>query len=120
MIRRPPRSTLFPYTTLFRSCRAPRRRHGGNEEPDGSFDDDLAGIVDADRALCRAAAGLYLASLRSGVDALFLALRGDGPGAQRADRSVYLRGRRVELARRGDAPGRVCDRRLRVLLPVTN
>src|SRR6266498_795641 len=25
MIRRPPRSTLFPYTTLFRSARAPRR-----------------------------------------------------------------------------------------------
>src|SRR2546430_5371800 len=24
MIRRPPRSTLFPYTTLFRSCRVPR------------------------------------------------------------------------------------------------
>src|SRR3989449_10887575 len=23
MIRRPPRSTLFPYTTLFRSCRKP-------------------------------------------------------------------------------------------------
>src|SRR2546430_3993952 len=23
MIRRPPRSTLFPYTTLFRSCRTP-------------------------------------------------------------------------------------------------
>src|SRR2546430_10089133 len=23
MIRRPPRSTLFPYTTLFRSCHAP-------------------------------------------------------------------------------------------------
>src|SRR3712207_8627727 len=27
MIRRPPRSTLFPYTTLFRSRRDPRR-HG--------------------------------------------------------------------------------------------
>src|SRR2546425_9580386 len=27
MIRRPPRSTLFPYTTLFRSAR--RRRRGG-------------------------------------------------------------------------------------------
>src|SRR5688572_33162569 len=27
MIRRPPRSTLFPYTTLFRSA-APRRTHG--------------------------------------------------------------------------------------------
>src|SRR3712207_7880183 len=25
MIRRPPRSTLFPYTTLFRSCRQVRR-----------------------------------------------------------------------------------------------
>src|SRR3712207_8476986 len=33
MRRRPPRSTLFPYTTLFRSGRPPRRRgiafHGG-------------------------------------------------------------------------------------------
>src|SRR3712207_8141138 len=30
MIRRPPRSTLFPYTTLFRSTRAARwaRQHG--------------------------------------------------------------------------------------------
>src|SRR6266705_2461855 len=28
MLRRPPRSTLFPYTTLFRS-RAPRSRPGG-------------------------------------------------------------------------------------------
>src|SRR3989441_10388411 len=30
MIRRPPRSTLFPYTTLFRSPRL-RRRHGGHQ-----------------------------------------------------------------------------------------
>src|SRR5437773_6932798 len=28
MIRRPPRSTLFPYTTLFRSHDVERRRHG--------------------------------------------------------------------------------------------
>src|SRR5436853_5778955 len=27
MIRRPPRSTLFPYTTLFRSARQPWRHH---------------------------------------------------------------------------------------------
>src|SRR5260221_6450697 len=35
MIRRPPRSTLFPYTTLFRSCEAPVA--GGRLErvPDG-------------------------------------------------------------------------------------
>src|SRR2546430_7310616 len=31
MIRRPPRSTLFPYTTLFRSV----RRHGGHERAPG-------------------------------------------------------------------------------------
>src|SRR5256885_7291619 len=31
MIRRPPRSTLFPYTTLFRSCAS--RRAAGHEEP---------------------------------------------------------------------------------------
>src|SRR5258708_30342012 len=32
MIRRPPRSTLFPYTTLFRSCddNLPRVRPGGS------------------------------------------------------------------------------------------
>src|SRR3712207_8554442 len=30
MIRRPPRSTLFPYTTLFRSRRARRPRGGPN------------------------------------------------------------------------------------------
>src|SRR5690349_23009980 len=29
MIRRPPRSTLFPYTTLFRSSRRNGDRHGG-------------------------------------------------------------------------------------------
>src|SRR3712207_7060937 len=39
MIRRPPRSTLFPYTTLFRSLRAhlvrhrDRRRGGGGRRP---------------------------------------------------------------------------------------
>src|SRR2546429_9989130 len=36
MIRRPPRSTLFPYTTLFRSPQAehrPARRSGGSRNP---------------------------------------------------------------------------------------
>src|SRR2546430_10346407 len=32
MIRRTPRSTLFPYTTLFRSPRIPRRCRGPAEE----------------------------------------------------------------------------------------
>src|SRR6266496_674744 len=34
MIRRPPRSTLFPYTTLFRS-RRPQRGTAGRGPPDG-------------------------------------------------------------------------------------
>src|SRR2546430_4568175 len=35
MIRRPPRSTLFPYTTLFRSCLVTRvdPRDGSKEQP---------------------------------------------------------------------------------------
>src|SRR5207302_8277425 len=37
MIRRPPRSTLFPYTTLFRSCRrrgpSPRASGGRSADP---------------------------------------------------------------------------------------
>src|SRR2546422_8549456 len=33
MIRRPPRSTLFPYTTLFRSPIEPARRHATTSPP---------------------------------------------------------------------------------------
>src|SRR5438445_7332535 len=37
MIRRPPRSTLFPYTTLFRSCaRAPLLRSPACNTPDAA------------------------------------------------------------------------------------
>src|SRR3712207_8141540 len=39
MIRRPPRSTLFPYTTLFRSSNAYKRRWKwgpGDVQPDGA------------------------------------------------------------------------------------
>src|SRR5256885_12226618 len=32
MIRRPPRSTLFPYTTLFRSCIFPAATRGSGRE----------------------------------------------------------------------------------------
>src|SRR3712207_8229270 len=50
MIRRPPRSTLFPYTTLFRSrlrCAAPDRavqpHHGGH----GDHEDGEVDVADA-------------------------------------------------------------------------
>src|SRR3712207_7101863 len=34
MIRRPPRSTLFPYTTLFRSGGGPGHQHTSGAEPE--------------------------------------------------------------------------------------
>src|SRR5438132_10860371 len=34
MLRRPPRSTLFPYTTLFRSSKVPIRQLGKDPVPD--------------------------------------------------------------------------------------
>src|SRR5258708_28931423 len=37
MIRRPPRSTLFPYTTLFRSCCGATRRRCGSAPPSKRF-----------------------------------------------------------------------------------
>src|SRR3712207_7013276 len=37
MIRRPPRSTLFPYTTLFRSLHHLRRRGTGALQDEGSI-----------------------------------------------------------------------------------
>src|SRR2546430_12673163 len=49
MIRRPPRSTLFPYTTLFRSCvvRGPDLLWGGDirrfHPPAGKFDGVIGG-----------------------------------------------------------------------------
>src|SRR3712207_9309616 len=45
MIRRPPRSTLFPYTTLFRSQRVRRRL------PDGLLPEGLALVGGVGRAL---------------------------------------------------------------------
>src|SRR5438445_1863005 len=41
MIRRPPRSTLFPYTTLFRSSRASASK-SGTKFPDGIRPSDQA------------------------------------------------------------------------------
>src|SRR2546428_1377930 len=42
MIRRPPRSTLFPYTTLFRSESGGGRHHGHGQRLDDDRGEDLA------------------------------------------------------------------------------
>src|SRR3712207_8222924 len=54
MIRRPPRSTLFPYTTLFRSLVAPADRDAGAEaHQDGParLSDDAANELGAQKSL---------------------------------------------------------------------
>src|SRR5690349_22725155 len=51
MIRRPPRSTLFPYTTLFRSIRrAPRRRRQGSDRRVRRVDLRPALVAEAERS----------------------------------------------------------------------
>src|SRR3712207_7276998 len=44
MIRRPPRSTLFPYTTLFRSDQAPGRRLRGVVAQRGVVQEEVHGV----------------------------------------------------------------------------
>src|SRR5258705_3482683 len=54
MIRRPPRSTLFPYTTLFRSCRCAawrtrwcnRRGYEPNQDPLANLQVDPGSVQD--------------------------------------------------------------------------
>src|ERR1039458_5588242 len=51
MIRRPPRSTLFPYTTLFRSRIADRARVAGDKLVERRVECELRALVRGDRAL---------------------------------------------------------------------
>src|SRR5436189_2780373 len=60
MIRRPPRSTLFPYTTLFRSDGGvlDRRGDGGRDGSAGKLGDGGGGREgDAGRLLCASGGG---------------------------------------------------------------
>src|SRR6478672_12059502 len=52
MIRRPPRSTLFPYTTLFRSVRG----HGAERERSGQDAQDAPAVAAGDGAIATARA----------------------------------------------------------------
>src|SRR3989454_5877389 len=74
MIRRPPRSTLFPYTTLFRSHVPHSRRGGARAEPPVDPDDthlgragleiEIAKSVDRDHLVPRTDGGLRDVSSR--------------------------------------------------------
>src|SRR5689334_24152964 len=63
MIRRPPRSTLFPYTTLFRSAATGRRRRAGapgdqqpgplRQEPRGRSEEHTSELQSQFHLVCR-------------------------------------------------------------------
>src|SRR2546427_8436475 len=59
MIRRPPRSTLFPYTTLFRSERSPHQQRPRSLEVDAQMD-----VPHASRQLDAALAARHPAGAR--------------------------------------------------------
>src|SRR3712207_7922244 len=73
MIRRPPRSTLFPYTTLFRSPRAGGAEAGREAcaaRADGDPRDHPEGGRDRDRAA--GAVAVVVGARRRAVDGLLL------------------------------------------------
>src|SRR3712207_7671467 len=78
MIRRPPRSTLFPYTTLFRSV-AERVTRGGLLEADDR--DDLAG---AHALALLALVRVHLVDLADPLLAVLGAVEHRGPGGELA------------------------------------
>src|SRR5260370_25102548 len=67
MIRRPPRSTLFPYTTLFRSCAQLRLLSGCALHPGGDPVGDHAGAGGRRASVDRNAASPSWANPISGV-----------------------------------------------------
>src|SRR2546429_9531438 len=76
MIRRPPRSTLFPYTTLFRSGPAARRAHRRNRHWQQGAD------LRDDRTLCRGwESGAPCQLLPTRAVRAVRPLGGDEPGA---------------------------------------
>src|SRR2546428_6407045 len=65
MIRRPPRSTLFPYTTLFRSMRNLAIQHSDGREVAGGERHEARGEMVVREALARPAPGVRGLRVRS-------------------------------------------------------
>src|SRR3989454_10880749 len=103
MIRRPPRSTLFPYTTLFRS----RRRAAGAGPP-------ARRRGRAARRGATAGCGAAVPVQPSHRPTLLLAARGPAGGAARMNDLVAITG----IAAGGDGVGRLADGRA-VFVPRT-
>src|SRR3712207_1160744 len=111
MIRRPPRSTLFPYTTLFRSPPHPAPHPGDGDEPRRGK--DRARPRGARRQVVRGEPALARGAWKAGARAP-QGCRRDTPELQAGDRS--------HAARRARAPppepeGTLKDVRAHALLP---
>src|SRR5919198_5660749 len=113
MIRRPPRSTLFPYTTLFRSHhvtrgaalgeRRERAESQPTQEPFQRYADHLEGWVAAERAPDHLRVEVKLLERVSKVVRLRALARPVKPGERDDQRSPHARQRRTPrslLARR--------------------
>src|SRR2546422_1164354 len=91
MIRRPPRSTLFPYTTLFRSNHERMDELAGDQRGDGRAADTVRLarqnlVADADRRRAAASDGHGGIPARVGAGALHLhAVLADTPLPRRPD-----------------------------------
>src|SRR3712207_4653280 len=115
MIRRPPRSTLFPYTTLFRPTRTCRARSGGGARCDRAHDHDPAGAA---ATVADVGSGSGDGPARPAADRGWrggLLLRPAQPVAarherehQRAAAAILPEGHRPERAQRGRACGGGC------------
>src|SRR5258708_28169513 len=64
MIRRPPRSTLFPYTTLFRSL-SPRRSSAAEPSAVSSDDDDASEPNQVGSSVCLSRSEEHTSELQS-------------------------------------------------------
>src|SRR5688572_31738255 len=77
MIRRPPRSTLFPYTTLFRS---------GDDFNASGFSGNLSGTFSSGSTLLTAGTGVYTLNMGSGTDQIDFGTSLTGADAVNGDR----------------------------------
>src|SRR6266566_4669474 len=84
MIRRPPRSTLFPYTTLFRSAagsgRAPAPRSGTGPGPAGRSEEHTSELQSPCNIVCR----LLLEKKKNAIITIFREKRAYNPSQRTA------------------------------------
>src|SRR2546430_2464878 len=90
MIRRPPRSTLFPYTTLFRSRRAIRHLEKGRVVIFAAGTGNPFFTTDTAAALRAAEMGCDALLKGTQVDGVYSADPMREPDARRFDRLTYL------------------------------